>query len=134
MVIDERYEISAAEDGIVRRQIGFLTDTVCGLDKARAIELATRTLSPQLILCDEIGNEEEVERIHAAFANGIAFIVSVHCGDAEDLFQNRIIQKLMACHAFQTLVLLVGAARPGTVERIISREEYYAQSGGNPFR
>ena len=49
-IIDERREIVSCFD------VGINTDYLYGFSKAKGIEIATRTLSPDLIICDEIGS------------------------------------------------------------------------------
>ena len=44
-----------------------------------------RTLSPELIVCDEIADDAEVDAIKAGFSSGVVFAVSVHLRDAEAL-------------------------------------------------
>ncbi len=49
--------------------------------KAKGIEIATRTLAPQLIICDEIGGYDEAESILAVQSCGVPLVASVH-GDS----------------------------------------------------
>ena len=65
-----------------------------------------RTLSPELIVCDEIADDAEVDAIKAGFSSGVAFAVSVHIRDAEDLVHKSIIKKLYLTGEFDYVVLL----------------------------
>lgn len=99
-IIDERREISNGFD------MGINTDVLVGFEKAKGIEIATRTLSPDIIVCDEIGNTDELEAIKYGFSTGVAFAVSVHMRDCSALFRNLIITNLIATGEFDYIVLL----------------------------
>ena len=101
-VIDERKELSSGFD------IGINTDVISSYKKAKGIEMAVRTLSPELIVCDEIGNMDEVEVIKFGFSSGTSFILSVHLKSIEDLLRNQIATKLIATREFSYIVFLRG--------------------------
>lgn len=129
--LDERYELSAMFRGAPRRDIGLCGDAVCGLPKAEAMEQAVRTLSPEYIVCDEIGSLEEVAGISAGLACGVRFLASVHCGCREELFRNPIIRALMDTGAFGTVALLDCPARPCQTTWLLTRGEYHDKSVGS---
>ena len=77
-VIDERNEM----DGY---NIGFNTDLLCGYAKPDGIEIAVRTLSPEIIVCDEIGNTDEIAKIIEGLNSGVNFIMTIHCSSYKEL-------------------------------------------------
>lgn len=97
--VDERGELTTENCGIN-------TDNIIGFDKAKGIEIATRTLAPQLIICDEIGNKEELEAIRYGFSTGVNFAVSVHMKNIEQIEKNKIINGLIDTGEFDYIVLL----------------------------
>lgn len=99
-IVDERQEISGSFD------VGINSDVLCGFKKAKGIEIATRTLSPDLIVCDEIGSTEELGAITNAFASGVSFAVSVHLKDADNIFNNNILLSLIETNQFDYIVIL----------------------------
>lgn len=99
-VIDEREEISTGFD------VGINTDVIKCFTKKEGIELAVRTLSPQIIVCDEIGNEDEVNAIRYGFSSGVSFIVTVHASSYNDLIKRSVVQKLISTEQFKYIVLL----------------------------
>ncbi len=129
-VVDERHELSAMMEGEPRRDLG-CCDILCGLTKAAAITQAVRTLSPQLIVCDEVGSLEEAEQISQGLCCGVAFAASAHCGGRRELLESPIVKRLMATGAFGTVALLGSSARPCTLEALLSKEEYDAQTDGS---
>ena len=52
------------------------------MDKARAVQMALRTLAPQVILLDELGSLEETMALEQGFFSGVDFIASIHAPDA----------------------------------------------------
>ena len=98
-IVDERGEFGGFSPGVN-------TDVLTGFGKKKGIEIAVRTLSPELIVCDEIADDAEVDAIKAGFSSGVAFAVSVHIRDAEDLVHKSIITKLYLTGEFDYVVLL----------------------------
>ncbi|MCH5203333.1 MAG: stage III sporulation protein AA [Oscillospiraceae bacterium] len=82
-VIDSRGEISAAVKGTPSFDVGLNTDVLCGCDKTDGILMALRTLSPEIIICDEIGDDERAIE-QCAFC-GAKIIASAHAGDFGEL-------------------------------------------------
>lgn len=105
-VIDERNEFAAKKEEFISMDLGANTDVLTYFPKASGIEIATRTLSPEIIICDEISRYEEVESILYAFSSGISFALSVHIGSREDLYSKPIIRTLLETGEFSYIVLL----------------------------
>lgn len=126
--LDERYELSAMFQGTPRRDIGLCGDAVCGLPKREAMEQAVRTLSPEYIVCDELGSPEEVAELSAGLACGVKFLVSVHCGSRGELFRNPILGALMETGAFGMIALLDSPAAPSRVALTLTKEEYHDEA------
>lgn len=99
-IIDERCEIVGGFD------VGINTDVLSGYEKAKGIEIATRTLSPDIIVCDEIGNMNELDAIKYGFSTGISFAVSVHMKGEKELLKNHIVNELIATGEFDYIILL----------------------------
>ncbi len=99
-IVDERCEIASGFD------IGINTDVLTGYEKAKGIEIATRTLSPDIIVCDEIGNISELNAIKYGFSTGISFAVSVHMKSEKELLRNHIVNELIATGEFDYIILL----------------------------
>ena len=57
-VVDERGEIAAMYKGIPQNDIGIRTDVIDGVPKAIGMEMIVRSMAPEIIVADEIGNIE----------------------------------------------------------------------------
>lgn len=85
-----------------------LCDFLDGYPKGMGIELATRTLSPEVIVCDEIG-EGESEKILAVQNTGVPLIATAHGGALSALLLRPGIKKLYDAGVFR---YYIGVSRP----------------------
>lgn len=104
-IIDERNEIAGKVNDEYSVEIGANCDVLTGFPKAKGIEIATRTLSPDMIICDEIATLQEVKSIEFAFSSGIAFALSVHLADRQNIFDKPVIRELISTNEFSYIVL-----------------------------
>lgn len=88
-LIDSRKELYVKEMEAVP-----LIDPYIGYPKAKGIELAIRTMSPDIIICDEIGNEEDTNAILSNQSSGVPIIASAHGNCFEQLIKRQGIAKL----------------------------------------
>lgn len=100
VVVDERNEICGKNSNEISLNVGVNTDVLSSFPKSKGIEIATRALSPEMIICDEISTKKELESIIYAFSSGVRFAVSVHIGDKSELKNKRIIQDLISTGEF----------------------------------
>ena len=99
VIVDTRGEISASLND--RR---LCIDVLSGYPRGLGIEIATRTLSAQLIVCDEIGGEKEAEAIISAQNSGVPFVASAHADNILGLLKRSAIAKLHMARVFGTYV------------------------------
>lgn len=103
-VIDTREELSACG---TREACG--AEWLFGYPRAVGIEIATRTLAPHLIVCDEIGETGEAEAICAACNAGVPLLATAHGGDLSGLLRRRGLRLLHEQGVFGSYV---GLTRP----------------------
>lgn len=83
VLIDSRNELSASVRGMPTLDIGLNTDALCGVEKSEGIMLALRSLSPEVVICDEIGDDGAA--VEQAMFCGVKVIASAHAGSIEEL-------------------------------------------------
>lgn len=105
-VIDTRGEITATNYGVSPFDLGANTDIYLIDDKAKGIEMAVRTMFPDVIAFDEIGNMKELTAVKESFNAGIDIITSAHIGSFEDIKRRDIIRGLLNSEAIKTIVIL----------------------------
>lgn len=123
-VIDERGEIAACFQGLAQKDLGALADVLDDYPKPYGMMIALRTLSPQVIVCDEIGTDEETERMLEAMNAGVPVLVTAHARDEEELFNRPQIKRLMDAGAITRIVLMKGAKSPGKIRKVMSVNHY----------
>ncbi len=100
-VIDERNEIfmeKVFESSCI--------DFISGIDKCKGIERASRLLSPEIIICDEISGYEEAKRITLQKNSGIIFIASFHADSYESALKKSYIRDMFEDGVFSHIYTL----------------------------
>lgn len=93
VLVDERSEVAAVFKGIPQNDVGINTDILNCYSKKAGIEQALRVMSPEVIVCDEIGNE--IEEMTGLTSGGVKCIFSVHCRDIKEACHNKAIDTLI---------------------------------------
>lgn len=114
-VLDERGELSAYD-------LGVTVHVLKAMPKEKAILQALRTLSPQLMVCDEIGSEAEAKALLQGLNSGCRFIGSIHAASSRELYQKEQYKLLLQKHALDAVLLLRGADAPGQVQETLLLE------------
>ena len=82
-LIDSRSELAAVYRGTPALDVGENTDVLCGYPKYEGIMTALRTLSPEVIICDEIGGDADA--VKQCMHCGVKLIASAHAGSLKEL-------------------------------------------------
>lgn len=88
-VIDERRELFAGNTH------GEALDVLAGLPKGQAVQMALRTLSPQVILLDELGGLDEVTALEQGLFSGVDFVATLHAATPEEATMRPQVKYLM---------------------------------------
>ena len=101
-IVDERFEIASENKGIPGFDVGMQTDVLSGFSKSDGIIHALRSLSPDVIICDETGSREDYNAIENILKGGCKIITSMHSYSIEEAIRKK--PELMAL--FDIAVLL----------------------------
>lgn len=101
-IVDERFEIAAEDRGVPGFDIGVQTDVLSGFSKSDGIIHALRSLSPDVIICDETGSGEDCIAIESILKGGCKIITSMHGYGIEEVIRKK--PELMAF--FDVAILL----------------------------
>jgi len=77
-IIDERGEIAAMHKGQACYDIGVNSDVLDLCPKALGIVMMVRSMSPRVIIVDEIGNQEDIDAIRFAINCGVQVVATAH--------------------------------------------------------
>jgi len=118
-IIDERDEIASRSfgDGV---DVGVHTDVLTLYPKAIGTEIAVRTLSPDIVVLDEIGSDEEAKAMLSAVNTGVNFIATAHGSSFEEVLRRPNIKRLVNAGAFKKAVVLCGKEAPCTVKEMVT--------------
>lgn len=105
-VIDSRGEISGGIGGDAGNDLGPDSDVLLTADKAAGIEIAIRTMFPDIVAFDEIGTEEELKKVSESFCAGVTVITTAHIGSADELMRRRVTAALIKSEAVSKIALL----------------------------
>ncbi len=108
-LIDERSELAACVSGVPQLDVGECTDVLDGLRKSAALPWLIRSMSPQVIITDELGGAEDGEAVLDAINAGITVCASVHGISLQDAARRPALAGLMARRVFGLYAVLDGA-------------------------
>ncbi len=123
LIIDERYEIAGG--GKVRFDTGAMSDIISGVRKEAVFEGAIRSMSPQIIVFDELFPSSDLPTVAEISRCGIAVLASIHSKGPREL--------LAACPQivkhFDYLIVLESKPKIGSIKSILEvrNGEYYSR-------
>ncbi len=118
-IADERSEIAGAKDGVPFLDVGERTDVMDGCPKAQAMMSMVRTMSPDVIITDEIGSFEDANAVKAAAACGVCVIASAHASSISELLERPFVNELIKTNTFDNVLLLHREKDKIHVKRVI---------------
>lgn len=122
-IVDERSEIAGCFQGIPQLDVGTRTDVLDACPKAEGIMLMLRSLSPQVIITDELGRAEDVQAVAEAVSAGVSVITSAHGSSLEEICRRPVLEELLQKNLFERLIFLSNNRGPGTLEMIVEGEK-----------
>lgn len=110
-VVDTRGEIASVRNGVPQNDLGPLCDVISGIEKATGIEMAVRTLNPQVIAFDEIFSQSEAAEVRRAFYAGVDIFTTVHLSSIDDIYNRSAAIEILDSGAIRYVCFLqsVGA-------------------------
>ena len=114
LVLDERGELDIGTLGC----IGNFADKISFAKKSVGFENGIRSLSPNIIVTDELGQEEDIDAVNYAINCGVTVFASVHCDTIDNFLRKPNFEKIIKNKLFQRYVLLSMKNGPGTLEWI----------------
>ena len=119
--------------GDKRAQGNYLKKLIHIFGQEKYDEIATRTLSPDIIICDEIGQSCELNEIVNGLNSGIKFVLTAHASSLEEFKSREVYKKLFVENNFKKAVFLVGCNQPCAVSKIYDFFEMKDENNDNPY-
>ena len=121
-IIDERSEIAGCYKGVPQLDVGLRTDIYDNCIKSEGIIMAIRDLSPEVVICDEIGKSVDIESLVQALNSGVNVITTIHGFSLQDLFNRPVFKELIDNNVFKRALILSNRTGVGTIESIWNLE------------
>ncbi|MUV39668.1 Stage III sporulation protein AA [Lentibacillus sp. JNUCC-1] len=122
-VIDERSELGGAIKGIPQHDLGFRTDLLDACPKAEGMMMVIRSMSPDVLVVDEIGSDADVKALMEALNAGVSVICSIHGYTLEDIKKRPSLNTLFNQSVFERFIVLNRHHQPGKVGAILDQQE-----------
>ena len=120
LLLDERQEIAACFEGTSQLNVGDSTDIISLGKKTLNILNGIRSMSPSVIIADEIGCDEDIKAIEYAVNCGVSVIASVHSKDIYEFQKKKEFENLIKSHSFKRFVVVSQNIGKGTIENILN--------------
>lgn len=117
-IVDERSEIAACYQGVPQHDVGISTDVLDRCPKAVGIELLLRSMSPEVIITDEIGRVDDLDALRDAIRSGVSLITTAHAASIEEAETRPALQPLLRERMVSCIIVLSTRQGPGTIEEI----------------
>ncbi len=117
-IVDERSEIAGCYKGVPQNDVGPRADVLDACPKALGILMMIRSMSPYVIITDEIGTQDDIISVEGAINSGVKIITSVHGYSRQDIENRPILKRLITKGLFERVIVLGKSKGTGTVEEV----------------
>ena len=117
LVIDERFELF----GVCERQCDLKfknIDILSGSNKSYGFNVGIKTLSPSVIITDEISKKQDIEMLCEAKNSGVSIIATMHAKNIQELKCKAGVKELIENKIFERIVVLSKRNGAGTIEGV----------------
>ncbi|MDQ0213836.1 stage III sporulation protein AA [Oikeobacillus pervagus] len=94
-IVDERSEIAGCVNGIPQLTFGPRIDVLDACPKAEGMMMMIRSMSPDVLVVDEIGREEDRKAIMEAVNAGITLIMTTHGESLSEIKKRPLLQDIV---------------------------------------
>lgn len=117
LVVDERFEIAGSGNSQYL-SVGDYVDVISGSTKSFAFNEALKTMSPAVIVTDELSTENDIESVKQAIKSGVSVIATAHASTIEDLKYKKYFESILKDKYFDRIVVLSTRNGVGTIDGI----------------
>lgn len=105
-VVDERGEIAASCKGIPANDLGYRTDVINGIHKKTGMEILLRSMGPNVIALDELGNPDDAATLLQVINAGVRLVATVHGYNLDSLKTRQGFREIFNINVFERFVIL----------------------------
>ncbi len=112
-VVDTRREIAPSPEDFFS-----CCDVLSGYPRSEGMIGAIKSLAPDVIICDEVGDQEDVEAIEIATNAGVNLVLSAHADSITTLKTRLVLSRLLNKGILTDIALLDDARNPGVIKEV----------------
>ncbi|MEI5908114.1 stage III sporulation protein AA [Bacillus spongiae] len=121
-IVDERSEIAGCVNGVPQLAFGPRVDVLDACPKAEGMMMMIRSMSPDVLVVDEIGREEDARAILEAVNAGITLFMTTHGHSFSDIKKRPILREIINLGIIDRYIELSRKTGPGTISTIRDHE------------
>lgn len=121
-IVDERSEIAGSVKGVPQHTFGSRLDVLDACPKAEGMMMMIRSMSPDVLVVDEVGRMEDCEAVLEAMNAGVKVIMTVHGTQLDDLLKRPSLSSLMNAGVFERFLVLTAKNGAGTIQGIYDKD------------
>jgi stage III sporulation protein AA len=121
-VVDERSEIAGSFLGVAQNDVGIRTDVLDGCPKAEGMMMLIRSMAPQVLAVDELGDDRDIRALFAASGCGCRLIATIHGDSLQEVKNKSYMCRVMENGLFERCVVLGKEQNRCVVRGIYDRE------------
>lgn len=114
-IVDERSEIAGCVNGIPQLTFGPRVDVLDACPKAEGMMMMIRSMSPDVLVVDEIGRKEDCDAIMEAANAGIKLFMTTHGNSLEEISKRPTLKPILEIGIFKRFIELSRQNGPGTI-------------------
>ncbi|MFY9443579.1 MAG: stage III sporulation protein AA [Bacillota bacterium] len=122
-LVDERSELAGCYRGEPQRDVGVRTDVLDRAPKAVGIMMVIRSMSPEVVITDELGRAEDVYAVEECMNAGVALVASAHAGSLQELVRRPALEAMLSRGYFERYIGLSNEPRVGAIAQVNTGNE-----------
>ncbi len=92
--------------GIPQNDIGMRTDVLDNISKSIGMKMLVRSMSPKVVVADEIGTIQDIDAIEYAITSGVKGIFTAHGSSLQDIMHNPILGQLLTKNIIERILYI----------------------------
>ncbi|MDQ0220812.1 stage III sporulation protein AA [Peribacillus cavernae] len=117
-IVDERSEIAGCVQGVPQLEFGPRVDVLDGCPKAEGMMMMIRSMSPDVLVVDEIGRAEDTLAVLEAVNAGIKLIITTHGQSLEEIRKRPTIAAILEQSIFERFIELKRSEDQGRISTV----------------
>lgn len=129
-IVDERSEIAGCVQGVPQLEFGLRVDVLDGCPKAEGMMMMIRSMSPDVIVVDEIGRSEDSLAILEAVNAGIKLFSTTHGHTFDEVKKRPFMKELLSQNVFERFIEIKRDENGNRIYQILNEQGKTLQTKG----